>query len=724
MTTVAHVPNSRLLPESYVRNWSVGRPLTVIGLSAAAATAVGLWLPPLWAWILAGALALCLLIPLCRRPMAVLVIVSAVLFLVNSGCYRHLHVEPMTALDGRQDTLTGQVVAMPDSGRMFTIEITESDLIPEGSRVAVYSPETSPSMGDFITTKADLSVPDHSNFYRDDGVFLYAFPTDTDEDHVVITHGQARGIARFSHYLKSHLRNALGHGVSGEDRAIVAALCLGEKTLVSDQTKDAFSGSGLSHLLVVSGLHLTLMAVALREFLRLMGCGYRTSAALTILALPLFVILVGATPSVLRAAIMCGLWLGGQTLCRRADGLNSLGLAAAILLLVNPYYLLSAGCQLSFCATAGVLCITPRLCREMPRFDPDAGWLREVWRQIRNFIHNAGAVCLGAMLFTLPISCYYYGEFSLTFLPANLLAVAPAGWILVLGWLGMLCCLTPLTAWLGKPLLLAAGYLARYLRFVARLCSPDGTFLTLPRLWGWVLLTALCLMIVYFIRHPLPRRRFVAVTTALVVLAVSMALPITRQLTEMTVTRTSTGAVLTIRQSGRTAVIATDSSGLKVASRDSGIPDMVFIGEGIPSHAARLGEFSRGGADLYTADGAYWALGCSVAPAQVAVGHSVTLWDGAQVTVFDNEWYRVDVGAQPVWLCGNPKSAPPQVDGITVYGGIPTNPTDGYGVIATSTGQLRRYQPHIGGALVLTESNESVIFIAPKGGEWSVWPWQ
>lgn len=712
------------LPDTFLRNWSVKRPLLWLGLSACAATAIGLWLPAPWAWLLAGGLALCLLIPPLRRPKTAMLLLTAALCLVNCGGYRHVHVDPVVALDGQTDTLTGQVLSQPDTGRMFTAEVTDSTVLPIGSRVAIYSPETSPAVGDYMSAKVDLSVPDFASSHRTDGVFIYAFPQNTDEDHVIISAGEAKPLTRLSHTLRRRLNRALSRGVNGEDRTIIAALCLGEKAAVSAETKSDFNDCGLSHLLVVSGLHVTLLAVALRGILRRLGCGYRLSAALTLFVLPLFVFLVGATPSVLRAAMMCGVWLIGLMLCRRADGLNSLGLAAAVLVLVNPYYLLSASFQLSFAATAGVICIAPQLCRNLPRFDPDSGWLREVWRRIRNFIHTGSAVCLGATLFTLPIACRYFDGFSLTFLPANLLAVTPAGWILVLGWLGMLCCLTPLTAWLGKPLLLIAGYLARYLKLVARLCSPQGSFLPLPRLWGWLLVTALCLLIVYVIRHPVRRRRFVATVTVLVVLVVGTAVPVTRQLTEMTVTRTSTGAVLTIRQRGHVAVIATDSSGLRVAGNQPAPPEAVFVGRGNPIHTARGAELAHSGTALYTADRAYWMLGSHL-PTEIAEGDNVNLWAGAQVTVWGDGWYRVDVGTAPVWLCGSPKSPPPETDGMVVYGGIPSHPAAGYGVIATSTGRLAQHQPEIdGGTLVLTEKKESVIFIAPTGGEWSVRPWQ
>lgn len=712
------------LPDTFLHNWSVRRPLLVAGLSACAATAAGLCLPALWAWLVAGALVLCLLIPPLRRPRMVILLLTAALCLVNCGCYRYARVDPVVALNGQEDTLVGHVLDLPDTGRMFTVEVTESTVLPIGTRVAMYSPETSPAVGDYMSSEVELSVPNFTASHRADGVFIYAFPKNTDEDHVIISHGKAKPLTRLSIALRRRLNRALSCGVNGEERAIIAALCLGEKAAVSAETNAAFRGSGLSHLLVVSGLHVTLLAVAIRGILQRLWVGYRLSAAITLATLPLFVMLVGATPSVLRATIMCGMWLCGLMLRRRADGLNSLGLAATVLVLINPYFLLSVSFQLSFAATAGVLCIAPRLCRDLPRYDPDSGWLREVWRQIRNFIHSGSGVCVGATLFTLPIACYYFGGFSLTFLPANLLAVTPAGWILVLGWLGMLCCLTPLTAWLGKPILILTGYLARYLKFVAGLCSPEGSFLSPPRLWGGILVTALCVVMVYVIRHPVNRKQFVATVTALVVLTVGTSIPITRQLTEMTVTRTSTGAVLTIRQRGHTAVIATDSGGLRIATNESTPPDAVFVGRGDPAHAARAVELADGGTALYTADRAFWTLGSNAPPAEVAEGDSITLWKGAQVTVCGG-WYRVDLGTTPVWLCSNPKTQPPESDGMVVYGGIPSYPVEGYGVIATSTGRLAQHQPDInGGTLVLTEKNESVIFIAPAGGKWSVRPWQ
>lgn len=712
------------LPDTLAHRWSVRRPLLTAGLSVAAATALGLWLPTVWVWVLAGALMAGLLIPPLRRQAAVIIILAAAVTLVNCGCYRYTRQQPAIAANGRQDTLTGQVVSLPATGRMFTVEVTDSTVLPTGTRVALYSPETAPCVGDLVTADVELSVPYFTSSRRVEGVFLYAFPVNTDEDHVVISDGDVSALIRLTDALRSRLKETLNRGVGGEERAMLAALCLGEKAAVSAETRAAFNGSGLAHLLVVSGLHLSLLTLALHGGLRQIGLGYRLSAAVTLLVLPLFVLLVGGGPSVLRAAIMCGVWLCGLMLERRADALNSLGLALAILLIGNPYYLFSAGFQLSFAATAGVVCIAPRLCRHLPRYDPDAGWLSEMWRQIRNFIHTASAVCVGATLFTLPIACYYYGGFSLTFIPANLLAVTPAGWALVLGWLGMLCCLTPLTAWLGQPLLTAAGYLARYLRFVAGLCSPEGSFLHLPRLWGWLLITALCLLIICYVRYPIHRLRFAATVMAFVLLAVGVATPVTHRLTEMTVTRTSTGAVLTIHQRGRMAVVSTDSSGLLTASGETTPPTAVFIGKGDPNHAARAYDVLLGGARVYTAD-PLWTLGCPEQPAPMAVGDTVTLWDGAQITVYDGELYRVEVGAETVWLCGDAAVMPPTNEGVAVVAGIPKAPTAGYTVVTTSTARLRRHQPHFAdNTLVLTETNESVIFIAPTGGEWSVWPWQ
>lgn len=712
------------LPLSFIRSWTVRRPLLAVGSSVTVATAVALCLPTLFLPWLAAVVALLLLIPVFRRPLAAVALVSAALCLVTCFCYRHFRVDAVSAMDGRQDTVTGRVLSVPDSGRMFTVEITDSTLLPDGTRVAVYLTEVSPTVGDSVTALVELSKPTFHNASRQaQGVFLYAFPVSSEEEaiHIDSSHSMLR---RLPTEVSKRLNRTLNGLLPTEERNMIAALCLGEKSAVSDTTGDAFNGSGLSHLLVVSGLHLSLLSVAVWWVLRRMGCGYRLSAALTIPFVLAFTMLVGATPSVCRAAVMCIVWLVGLMIFRRADGLNSLGLAATILLLYNPYYLLSPGFQLSFAATAGVVTLTPPLCRNLVRFDPNAGWLAEAWRRVRNYIHSGSAVCIGAMLMTLPIACYYYNGFSLLSLPANLLAVPPAGWILVVGWLGMLCCLTPLLSWLGQPLLLAAGYLCRYLRLVAQLCSPRGSFLTLPRIWGGLLVTALCVIIVYVIRHPISRRRLIATLSVMVILMVSAGIPITQLTTEMRVARTSSGVVLTIRHRGRTAVLATDSN--SVTAADAGDdPTFIFVGEGDAAHTATLQEMSRRGAAVYTADDGVWAYGCATPPKALAKEESVPLWESATLTAFGDGWFRVDVGAETVWLCGNPEAPPPSAEGVIVYGGIPQQPTVGYAVVATSTAQLQRYQPLFSsGTLVLTESDESVIFTARQGGEWSVWPWQ
>ena len=111
-----------------------------------------------------------------------------------------------------------------------------------------------------------------------------------------------------------------------------------------------------------------MVAVTMRRLLRRLG--YRLSAVLTIPFILAFMLLVGFTPSVCRAGVMCLVWLGGYLVSRRQDGLNSLGLAAMLLLAENPYTLQNAGFQLSFMATAGILLIAPRLMGPFSPIEP------------------------------------------------------------------------------------------------------------------------------------------------------------------------------------------------------------------------------------------------------------------------------------------------------------------------------------------------------------------
>ena len=469
---------------------TIKRPLFWGGLTAVAVTMVALKYP-LWIAILLT-LTLCAVF-FVRR--AVLCALLAASFLLLAVGYRHLWVTPTRHLDGQTDTLVGVAEERSSFGRLFTVRVTESSLLRPGTRIVLLCDgEESPELYDTVAATVRLyAVEDEQSYYAAQGVYVRAYAAGFADRDIAIRASTAptlyRWFSRLRRALISPCRKALGE----TEGSILAAVCFGERAFLSTATEEAFRGSGLSHLLVVSGLHVSMVAVALRGLLR--RWGRRRACLLTLVGVWLYACMVGFSASVLRATVMCSVWLVGHLLFRRADGLSSMGLAAVLIIAFDPYSVWNAGFQLSFAATMGVLLLAPRL---TPRYERvyDLPWWQSGWQSFRRLVVSTAVVCLSALLFTLPISVYHFGGFSVATVVSNVLAVAPIGGMMALCWLGTMLHFVPFLGWLGNGCLLLSGFIARYVMVVAEVCSPGWTWVAVTQPWQWLFLFAM--------RHPLP----------------------------------------------------------------------------------------------------------------------------------------------------------------------------------------------------------------------------
>ena len=157
----------------------------------------------------------------------------------------------------------------------------------------------------------------------------------------------------------------------------MATMVIGDKTLLDEETKRLYQTAGLSHIMAISGLHISVIGMTLYHFLRKRGLPFGVSGLCAGVLLYGYGTMVGMGVSVQRAVGMFVLLLLAQTIGRSYDSLNALGLMALVLLWKNPYLLWDAGFQFSFCGN-------PRRC---------VAWrVRVVWgRSARE--EKADAVC-------------------------------------------------------------------------------------------------------------------------------------------------------------------------------------------------------------------------------------------------------------------------------------------------------------------------------------------
>jgi len=689
------------------------RPLLWGGGAAVAVTATALG-APLWAAL--SLAAVCLGWFWYRRSLVCALLTVA--FLLSAVGYRHLYIDPTRSLDGEVDTLTAVVVEEPQSGKTYVVRVTSSAVLREHTRVSLlYYGEENPTLYATVTAKVRLYA-DEGGYATAQGAFVRAFPVDYAEEDMAVLGTTETAAHRFMQRVRQALlapsRSALGTAESG----ILAAVCFGERSFLDAATTAAFRDSGLSHLLVVSGLHVSMVALALRRLLRRLG--RHASCLLSVTGVWFFGWLVGFTPSVLRAATMCSLWLMGLWLFYRADGLNSLGFAALVVLAWQPYAVYNVSFQLSFAATFGVLLLAGRLTLRA-EVDRDLPWYRRLWHSVRRTAVGGAAVCLSATFFTLPIAVYHFGGFSLATVVSNVLAVAPVGGMMALGWLGTLCGLVPFLGWLSRGLLLLAGLLARYIGWVARVCSPDWVWVSITRPWQIILTVGVCALAVCGILCRIPYRRLVAVLAFLAVTAVCVAAPLTTHPATVTVLSLDGEGAFAVTWGNHSVLLLTHGRELEeVAYNTTRLdPDVLFLGDSDGAALAQLRRYPDATV-IATAEAARVAgdLPLTVCP----TGGAVTLWEGCRLTLLSEEWWLLQLGTQRIRICVNPDAAPTDTADFCIYvGGTPTHPPQGpYAVVCTEA-WLRRHHPTLTGREIFIVNDPTTL--VPQGEEWRVLPW-
>ena len=207
-------------------------------------------------------------------------------------------------------------------------------------------------------------------------------------------------------------------GLDGDAYAVVAAMSLGDKSALTRDVKSAYSVSGASHVLALSGLHLGIIYMLLSLFLPRRRWP-ALSQLLMILVVWAFVLLVGMPVSAVRSAVMLTIY-GVLSIGRRNKmSVNVLAFTAFLMLMWNPAWLFDVGFQMSFMAVWAILLFVPLFTSVFSdQYYMEHPWVAKVWGMV--------AVSIAAQLGVAPLIAYYFGQFSTCFLLTNFLVVPAA----------------------------------------------------------------------------------------------------------------------------------------------------------------------------------------------------------------------------------------------------------------------------------------------------------
>ncbi len=205
-----------------------------------------------------------------------------------------------------------------------------------------------------------------------------------------------------------------------QDRAVLTALTSGNKSLLSRETKSAYSKSGAMHILALSGLHIGIIYTILSTLLFFLDKNIlcrQIKIHICTAALFLYAAATGFSASVLRASIMITTWKIISLSNRKSGRWDAVLLSATIILLINPAQLLEIGFQLSYAAVAGIIAIFPYI------KNASSVWSGYKFARYLNPVWNLMAISVACQIATAPLTLYYFTSLPQFFLLTNLIAI-------------------------------------------------------------------------------------------------------------------------------------------------------------------------------------------------------------------------------------------------------------------------------------------------------------
>ena len=315
--------------------------------------------------------------------------------------------------------------------RTYRLEVTLSDSLYNGSKIYLYLPKDSmaPTLepGQRVVFDGRINKPssegagfDYASYLLSHGI-SGTLRVQSKDWHSLPPDGNCSLRIRAVRFRRAVILKYQEWGLKGNALAVVTAVTLGEKHALSDNLREIYSTSGVSHVLAVSGLHVGIMCwflyLILPAFMFRRAEWLRQFIVMGILWTYAFAI--GFPVSITRTLIMFSIVAVCRAAERETSALNSLGIAAIIMLAFDPSALFDMSFQLSFSAVLFIVILTPVL---LEIYEPRNHIGRYVWR--------VSVLSFAAQIGTAPIIMYHFSGFSTYVLLANLFVV-PAMFVVV-----------------------------------------------------------------------------------------------------------------------------------------------------------------------------------------------------------------------------------------------------------------------------------------------------
>ena len=335
---------------------------------------------------------------------------------------------------------TAQIVSMKkekERSNSYTVKIIESNLKnAKNTKIIIYTKkEIDLKYGDLVQISGDFSKAEVSRNYKGFSYRNYLkqskiYGSMYAQNVKIVDHKSS--IIEKIYIFKNKLYCTLENIYDDENTiAFLKGILLGDSSNLDDEIKDNFKNSSMSHVLAISGMHVSYVIIGVQVVLDKFVNSRKLKNYIIILVLGFFVIITGCAPSCMRACIMSVMLLISQNFYRKNNFYITILFTFLILFFINPFNIFAVGMWLSFGGTLGIVLFHKFLQRFLEcKFKIKSKF-------IKSFL-NIFLVSFSAQIMILPIMIYCFNTISLTFFVSNLLIYFLVGPILSLGYISLI----------------------------------------------------------------------------------------------------------------------------------------------------------------------------------------------------------------------------------------------------------------------------------------------
>ncbi len=324
-------------------------------------------------------------------------------------------------------SIIGTIVSDPQEKEYKTKYILKIDTINsnkkyKNTKVILYTKKGKETLkyGDKIELVGNFKLAQER---RNPGGFDYRFYLKTKKIYGIVTTKNTKKLKENNVNIISMIANKTANVIKNQSKkllknkeaCLLIGLLIGDTDEIDEETKEDFRNSNLTHMLAVSGLHVSYVLLGVNYIITKVKIHKKLSKIIVMLLILFFILVTGATPSVLRAGTMTIYLIIGGIFYRRISVFSSLNLSLLVIIIMNPYCLLDVGLQLSYAGTIGIVYLYPII-------------KEKIYNKANSIL-----ITISANIVIIPIMLYNFNTISLTFFISNLLAGPIIGIIIILG---------------------------------------------------------------------------------------------------------------------------------------------------------------------------------------------------------------------------------------------------------------------------------------------------